>query len=75
MAKIEVELQPFPLPTGVYIKMAPGLKQDGMRPAQEIKIRDLNIRVLEVLIDEFRNSLLAEHRAGIEARIRSNDPT
>lgn len=75
MATLEVQLQPFELPTGVRVKVAPGLKQDGIRANPEIRIRDLPIGTLEALINEFKLSLLAEHRAGIEARIRADDPT
>jgi hypothetical protein len=54
MAVVQLELNPFPVPTGVTVRMKPGLRQDGFRPAPELKLTELSPVVLDAMCEEFR---------------------
>jgi hypothetical protein len=53
MATIQLELQPFKVPTGAIVKQKPGRRQDGFQPAQELPLSELPIETLEALCEEF----------------------
>ena len=57
MAVHLVKLAPFPVPTAVRVQLAPGLRQDGMKPLPEILLSDLSVETLEELCREFRASV------------------
>lgn len=57
MASIQVELNPFVIPTGVTVKQKPGLRQDGFRPAQELRLTELSPVVLDAMCEEFRTAV------------------
>ena len=71
----KVQLSSFEVPTSVRLKMPPGLRQDGICSAPEIKIQDLDLSTVKELLEEFNETVLAMHRRGVEARIREDDPT
>lgn len=57
MASISVELSPFPVPTGVTMIQKPGLRQDGFRPAPQLKLSDLSPATLDAMCEEFRTAV------------------
>ena len=57
MASIKVDLVPFTVPTGVSVKQKPGLRQDGMRFAQQLKLSELSPDELNAMCEEFRVSV------------------
>ena len=59
MASIQVELNPFSVPTGVTLKQKPGLRQDGIRPNVELPLSQLSSEALEALCEEFRANVFA----------------
>lgn len=58
MATIQVELNPFPIPSGVTIKQKPGLRQNGFFQSPEMKLSELSIEALEALCSEFRSNVM-----------------
>jgi hypothetical protein len=82
VASIQVELNPFPVPTGVTVKMKPGRREDGFRPAPELKLTELSPVDLDAMCEEFRtavfnaagyNPLFNRPEAQAEAIRRSDD--
>ena len=59
MASINLELQPFPVPEDVTIKLPPGRREDGMRPAPTMKLADLSDEVLAAMCEEFTQAVFA----------------
>ena len=59
MATINLELQPFAVPTDVTIKMPPGKREDGMKTAPSMKLTDIPEDVLAVLCEEFTTAVFA----------------
>lgn len=57
MADLSVKIVPFPVPTGVSIRQAPGRRQDGFRPLPQVNLTDLSPEVLDQLCEEFRASV------------------
>jgi hypothetical protein len=57
MASVQLELNPFPVPTGVTVRMKPGLRQDGFRPSPELKLTELSPVVLDAMCEEFRTAV------------------
>ena len=57
MASIKVDLVPFTVPTGVYVQQKPGLRQDGMRLAQQLKLSELSPDELNTMCEEFRDAV------------------
>ena len=64
MASISLELQPFPVPDQVTIKMPPGKREDGMKPATVVKLEDLSTDVLEALLAEFCDAVMLKAKTG-----------
>lgn len=54
---ITVEVQPFPVPTGVAIVQKPGLRQDGFRSAPTLKLTELSPIDLDRMCEEFRTAV------------------
>jgi len=54
---ITVEVQPFPVPTGVALVQQPGLRQDGFRPAPTLKLTELSPIDLDRMCEEFRTAV------------------
>lgn len=59
MATTTIDLVPFPVPTGVLVKMAPGRREAGFRTATEIPLHELSRDTLNALCDEFREAVFA----------------
>jgi len=59
---IEVELQPFDVPTSVYTVGRPRLKQEGFSVKESIPLAELDSATLESLCQEFRRGVFS--RAG-----------
>lgn len=57
MASMNLELQPFPVPTEVFIKMPPGKKEDGPKSLPTLKLSDLSDEALAALCEEFCNAV------------------
>jgi hypothetical protein len=57
MASVLLELNPFPVPTGVTVKLRPGLKQDGIRPLPVLSLVEISPVDLDALCEEFRTSV------------------
>ena len=62
MASINLQLQPFPVPSMVTIAMPPGKRQDGMKPAPTMALNELPDEVLEALIEEFAANVMKAAR-------------
>lgn len=60
MAFIQFEINPFPIPTGVTVKLPPGRRQDGIRPMPETLLHQLDKATVEQLCDDFKASVLAQ---------------
>lgn len=59
MASINLELQPFPVPIEVVIKMPVGKKQDGLKALPTVKLEDLSDEALAALCEEFTQAVFA----------------
>ena len=57
MATIKVDLIPFTIPTSVTVKQKPGLRQDGMRLAPQLKLSELSPDELNAMCEEFRDAV------------------
>ena len=57
MASVQLELLPFPVPTGVIVKVKPGRREDGFRPAPELKLTELSPVDLDAMCEEFRTAV------------------
>lgn len=64
--KLQVELQPFIIPSYVLEKTRPGKRQDGIQHARSHDIEELDVETLGQLCDEFR--------AGVFAKAGKADP-
>ena len=75
MPSINVELNPFPIPTCVTVKQKPGRRQDVFNLSQEIKLADLTPNVLDELCEEFRMNVFnaAGHDHQRRTSVTSND--
>jgi hypothetical protein len=62
MASVKLELQPFPVPTEVTVKMPPAKREDGIKPGIKLALVDLDDATLEALIDEFVAGVMAVAR-------------
>jgi hypothetical protein len=62
MATINLQLQPFPVPTHVTISMPAGRKQDGIKPLPTLALTDLSDEVLSALIEEFATNVMKAAR-------------
>lgn len=71
MASIQIELNPFLVPTGATVKRKPGRREDGFRPAEEIKLADLPYEVLDAMCNEFRTGVM--EAAGRSAPRKTDD--
>lgn len=57
MANINIPIQPFPIPDGVLLDLAPGRKQDGFKPSPTYNLGDLDDETLGQMCDQFRESV------------------
>lgn len=62
MATINLQLQPFPVPTHVNIVMPASKRQDGMKPAPTLALSELSDEALEALINEFAEAVMKAAR-------------
>ena len=53
MATVNLELNPFPVPTEVTIKLPPGKREDGLKSPPTIKLENLSEEALSALCEEF----------------------
>lgn len=57
MPTIQLELNPFQVPSRVTVKMKPGSREDGFRPPVELKLTELSPVDLDVMCEEFRTAV------------------
>lgn len=62
MASMQIEINGFPVPEEVTMKMAPGRRQDGIRQAPTFKLHELSDDTLAALIEEFATNVMAAAR-------------
>lgn len=62
MATINLKLQPFSVPTHVTVELPAGKRQDGIKPAPTLALSELPDEVLEALINEFVEAVMATAR-------------
>lgn len=58
MASIQIELNPFSVPSEVTLKQEVGRREDGLRPVQVLKLSELSYEVLDALCEEFRENVM-----------------
>lgn len=66
MASISVQLRPFTVPNFVIPVSKPGQRQDGIKFAEGIPLKDLNWETLNSMCADFRVAVFA--KAGVEER-------
>jgi hypothetical protein len=60
MATINFEIEPFPVPTGVTIKLpTSGKREDGMKPGPTLALTELSEETLASLCEEFTVAVFA----------------
>lgn len=57
---MNIELNPWIIPNFVTLKMPPGKKQDGFKPAPAIPIESLDVKELAAQCDRFRADVFAK---------------
>lgn len=57
MAKVQVELKPFPVPDCVFLKTQPGLRQHGMQAVPTLQLTELSPVDLDAMCEEFRTAV------------------
>ena len=62
MATINLKLQPFLVPTHVTVELPASKRQDGIKPAPTLALSELPDEVLEALINEFVEAVMATAR-------------
>lgn len=62
MATIELKLKPFGTPNFVIIEQTPSGRQDGLKEAPSIPLRDVPENVLLQMCEDFKAEVLRKHR-------------
>lgn len=60
--KLEIDLEPFRIPSEVYIIENPVLRQDGFKTPRSFKLSELDDDTLDLLCDQFRSDIFAAAR-------------